>query len=345
MSLHIFSLNLEPKFNIMKLKNIVLHQLIKGEGSIPKENYSDHLLPIDDSDILDFVNNFITVYGKRRPTYGAFEENKDEYPFQKYVDEYLSSNDFLQFSLKAMGGLKKAINKPTTKGGYVIFIHYEYAGTDYIITTMLDNRPGFAVNENKLNIEKLKTLNLDELVRANRINVKKWKDGEDSYLTFIKGKRDVSKFFQEFIGNTDLTSARVNAKKFETALKDYMREKEYDYDKRTEVNSKLREYTYNCIDKEEDIELASLSAIINPEQPDDFSLFTEKNDMEVSGSFRATKKSDFQFYSKSIINGKGFNLKFEKNLIQEGVIERRGNDIIIHNVDEYTLDREFSSNE
>lgn len=328
----------------MTLENIVLHQIIKEEGGEPELNCSDQVLPVDSPDIIDFVTRFLKIYNRRRPTQGSFKDDVENYPFQKYVKDFIDENDnFLTFSKKAMKTLKKAINLPTTKGGYVVFIHYKNGDNSFIVTTMLDNSSQFAVDEEELNIEKLTTLNLDELVRANRVNINKWEDDEDSYLTFIKGKREVSKFFQTFIGNTDLTSSRINANNLKDSLAEFMRSQNYTQAKKSAINTAIKVYVDKMIDEEKDVELTSVSAIVNPEIPDEFIEYTIENDKPVSGSFRSTRKSDFDFLYQSVVKGEGFKLTFEKRLIQAGKIGRQGNNLIIKEIDPNILNREFGN--
>lgn len=327
----------------MNLKNIVLHQVLKEEGGKPELNCSDHLLPTDAEDIVDFVERFLKIYNKKRPTQGTFIEDIDNYPFQKYALEYVEGSSFLEFTENAMQTLKRAIDKPTTKGGYVIFMHYEHNSIEYIVTTMLDSSPQFAVDENQLNIEKLKTLNLDELVRANRVNINKWQNEEEGYLTFIKGKRAISKFFQAFIGNTDLTSSKINANNLKDGLDEFMRANNYSQDKKMKIFHDLKIYVDRMIDQAKDVELVSVSAIVNPEAPEAFTNYTIEHGKQVSGRFQSTLKSDFNFLYQSTVKGKGYKLTFEKELIKKDKIIRSGQNIIIKNVDQHILDREFGT--
>ncbi len=328
----------------MELKNIILHQIIREEGSKPILNLSETTLPIDNEIVIEFVSEFLKTYNKRRPTYGSFMEDEKEYPFQKITKEYLNKElPFVEYTNSAMELLKISINRPFTKGGYVVFFHYIENQSDFIVTTMLDNSAQFAVVEETLGLQKLKVLNLDELVRANRVNVKKWTEGDDSYLTFIKGKRNVSQFFQEFIGNTDLTSAKKNANYLNKAIKSYMRDKKYSYEEQSNCLKGIQEYVYKQINNREDIDIMSISSILNSEEPEDFKDFTIINDLPVSGRFRAELKKDFDFLYRGVVRGNGFKLFFERSLVKSGGIVRRKNDIIIKNVDEEYLNQEFGN--
>lgn len=327
----------------MNLKNIVLHQIITEKNKPIVENYSNQLLPIN-SDVTDFVDKFLEKFRERRPTYGVFEDDSDNYPFQRYVEDYLSNEDFLDFSLRSMKSLKKILGRNTSiKGGNLIFLHYENLGKQFIVTTMLDETAGFSVNDQELTIEKLQTLNLAQVVRANRLNIDKWQEGKDTYLDFIKGKREVSIFFQEFIGNTDLTSSVVNANNFRSALNDYCQKMDISTDRQSDIKSKLKGYIDRQIEYQQDIEITTLSSLIDPEKPNSFLDFVDENDYKVSGSFRA-KSSDFNYFVKSIVKGKGYKLSFDKELLTNGTIERVGNSIMINDVDLEMLENAFNIN-
>lgn len=205
----------------MNLKNIILHQIIRENEEEPELNCSDHNL-VENDTVIEFVEKLIKIYSSKNPTFGAFEEDSVNYPFQKKVREYLDGSNFITFSKESMSILKKEIKTPKATGGYVVFVHYEEKQVDFIITAMLDKSTQFAVDDASLGIEKLKTLDIDKLARANRINVKKWDAEESLYLTFIKGTRDVSKYFQKFIGSTDITSAKINSRIIDNAVNRYL---------------------------------------------------------------------------------------------------------------------------
>jgi nucleoid-associated protein YejK len=195
----------------MELKNIVLHHIKREENQTPVLNTSDHLLDRNNTIVKEFVEKLVKSFGSKNPTYGAFQEDVLAYPFQTLVATYRVNKDFLTFSVESMKLLEKEIQVPQAKGGYVVFIHYEQNGIEFLITIMLDKAEQFTINDESLDIKKLKTLDIDKLARANRINFNKFESGIDLYLAFIKGTRDVSSYFQKFIGNTDLTSSKKNS--------------------------------------------------------------------------------------------------------------------------------------
>jgi nucleoid-associated protein YejK len=326
----------------MTLKNIILHHIKREENQAPDLNLSEHPLNRNDTTVQEFVEKLIKSFSSKNPTYGEFQKDNKVYPFQGLVNQYKLEEDFLKFSIESMKLLEKEIQVPRAKGGYVVFTHYERNNIDFLITIMLDKSEQFTTNDKNLDIKKLKTLDIDKLARANRINLTKWENNEDLYLSFIKGTRDVSGYFQKFIGNTDLTSSRKNTQNLKDAISIYMRKEGFNDDQKEYANQKISNYLLKQYQKDEDVEIQAISAHLNPDNPDRFIQFIQADDQtEVSGNYRLSQKSDFQIFHRAKITGDGYKVEFEKNLIKEGKVRRQGNDLIFKNLPKEELDKQF----
>lgn len=315
----------------MDLHNIVLHQIIKEQLDEPELNLSENLLPVNELSI-EFVEKLIKSYSSKNPTYGVFEDNDDLFPFQKYILRYFEDNDFLSFTSDAMDVLNNKINTPFATGGYVVFVHYTQNNVEFIITVMLDKSVQFSVDDDNLTLRKLKSLDLERMARANRVNFTKWTGGEHQYLSFIKGTRSVSVYFQEFIGSTDMTSSKQNTDNLRVALQTYMRDNNYDEDRKRDVLHRVKGYSLRKYEAEEDLELRAISVLVDDQLPDNFVDFiTDNEDVEVSGYFRVTQKAHLKFFDKVIIKERGYSLEFDRNL-KGTKIFREGNSIVITEV-------------
>lgn len=327
----------------MELLNIALHQVIREENTEPILNLAETLLDENNATVIEFVEKIIKSFTSKHPTYGKFQDDIIAYPFQQQVREFRDNNNFLNFSIEAMSLLKREIQVPQAKGGYVIFAHYSEQGKEYLITSMLDKAEHFTVNDDNLDIEKLKTLDIDRLARANRINFEKWGEGDETYLAFIKGTRHVSTYFQKFIGNTDLTSSFINSKNLKNAVQKYMREKEFSDDRKAETGGRINNYFENKFEAKEDIELSAISAIIDAENPTDFLEYIASDEnAQVSGNFRVTKKSDFSMFHRAKIKGAGYSIEFELDLIRREKVKREGNNLIFVDLPEDELNKQFN---
>jgi len=259
------------------------------------------------------------------------------------VNEYIEHDDFLSFSKQAMHLLERDIQVSQAKGGYVVFLHYTEQINDFLITCMLDKSEQFTIDDESLDITKLKILDLEKIARANRLNIRKWKDSAETYLSFIKGTRGISHYFQKFIGNTDLTSSKVNSKNLKEAINKYMRDNDFNSDQKENVLENVKEYMTRQFNNEQDVKITAVAAHINPDSPSSFITFIQEDiDIEVSGSFRLDKKGDFGNFFKAKIKGAGYSIEFDRNLINNSKVRRDGNDLIFSDLPEEELNRIFS---
>ena len=326
----------------MELKKIILHRIDRKDNLPPKVYYSNHLLPAENLLVENFVIKIIKSFRKKYPTYGRFQEDILNYPFQTIVKKLQSDGDFFEFSKSGMTLLEKAINVPGALGGYVVFIWYLRGKQEYIMTIMLDKSVQFGINDESFDLEELSALNIDKIARANRLNLTKWDNEDPLYLAFIKGTRSVSKYFQEFIGNTDLTSSRDNINKIHEVLNKYMRESSFTTKRKTKVNYDVKSYFLRQFDKKQDVKLDVISSLIDPDEPDNFINYID-DDLGISGSFRISKKADIKSFHRSKVSEDGFTLEFDNNLVSQKKIVKKGQNIVIKNVSEENLKKIFNS--
>lgn len=314
----------------MEIKNIVLHHIEKEINGKPTLKCSDKLITISPI-VNEFVDKLIKTYGSKNPSQGTFEDDKENYPFQTKVKNYLDDNDFLKFTIDSMNILKMTIDINTTTGGYVVFVHYVQNKVDFIITAMMDKSAQYT-NTDDLGIEKLMALDVEKLARANRLNFDKWNNSEGRYLTFIKGTRQISQYFIKFIGATDISSAKENFKVLKDSIKQFCVSNKISIIKQNEISVNMSSYFDNCYAEKKEVEIESVSSIINPEEPTAFLGFIEDSEIEISGNISIHNRSDFYTFTRGNLKEKGYNLVFNKELIKLKKITRVGNDIIIHNV-------------
>jgi nucleoid-associated protein YejK len=314
----------------MELKNIVLHQIIREENQESELNLSSCLLEINDI-TNDFVKKLTKSYTSKSPTYGAFDPDVANNPFQENVRAYFQNKDFFKFSTLAMNTLKSSMNVPQAKGGYVVFAHYTESSKDFIVTVMLDNSERFVVSDD-LGIEKLLGLDIDKVARANRINWQEWQDHKETYLSFIKGTRGVSDYFaKKFIGCTDFTSAKQNVKNVESAVSTYMRDNNFSHDEKIHTKARLKKYFDKQVDAKEDITVGAISACIDPSEPTKFMDYVHENEYLKVGNFRSDRKSHFKNFEIKTLKGDGYKLEY--SFSSENIeLDKENNKIIIKNV-------------
>lgn len=314
----------------MELKNIVLHQIIREENQDAELKLSRCLLVVNDI-TNDFVKKMTKSYTSKSPTYGAFDSDITNHPFQEHVKTYFKNKDFLTFSTQAMNTLKSSMNVPQAKGGYVVFAHYIEYSKSFIVTVMLDNSERFVVNDD-LSIEKLLGLDIDKVARANRINWQEWQDNQETYLSFIKGTRGVSDYFaKKFIGCTDFTSAKQNAKNLELAVNTFMRDNDFSHDEKIHTKKRLKEYFDRQIDARENIMVDAISACIDSSEPTKFMNYVHENEDLKVGNFKSDRKSHFKNFEIKTLKGNGYKLEYSFSS-ENIVLDEEKKQVIITNV-------------
>ncbi|QQU02365.1 nucleoid-associated protein [Myroides odoratus] len=320
----------------MIIKKIVFHQIIKESDSLDVTlNLSEDIIRIDE-DVEVFVERLIKSFNQKYPTQGIFEDNTDLYPFQKYFANCLNEEfDFIDFTHRSMSILENKISVPNATGGYVVFLLYENLQQDFLITIMLDKSEQFTVNDLNLGIEKLKTLDLDKIARGSRLNITKWKDESNLYLSFIKGTRTLSNYFIQFIGATDITSSKENIRKLYENVNNYLLSTSYTQNKKERLKEKISDYLTNRFEKKELVELQAISGILFPEDPNNFIEYLHLNNSDVSDYISITRASDYKIFKGSVVKGNGFELFYDRKLLKEGkIIAKNGRITIVGVTDE-----------
>lgn len=316
----------------MKIENIIFHQIIKEIKDTPTLNLSNTTIPLNE-DVDEFAKKIIKSYNVKYPTQGCFQEDIDLYPYQKFIKDYIESvNDFIDFTQKSMNILNREIDIKTTTGGYVVFLHYIEKKEDFLITVMLDKSDQFTVNDDSLGIEKLKTLDIDKIARGNRLNITRWFNNDDLYLSFIKGTRGISNYFIDFIGATDVTSSKQNILLLSNNIDKYLNNENYKSSQKLNIKEKISDYIDECFTLGKVIELKSVSAIITPKDPNGFLSFISENKLEASDNIYIARKSDFENFKTKKVSENGYTLKYDNRLIKNEKIVAKDGRIIINGV-------------
>jgi len=317
----------------MELHQLILHNLLKRQNGEAKLELREKPYPITNTEI-EFITEAKEVYyHKSNPNFGIFEANAKVYPYQTLVNDYLKKKiDFLQFTKDAMEHFKSIINQePKATGGSVIFAHYTVNKEEFIIVMMLNSKKQFNVNDD-LGLYDVFILDIEKLDLANTLNISKWKNDEDTYLSFARGRKEISKYFRHFIGCTDQTSAKQSSKSLKGALLDYIGELDLDKNEKEDIRNRVFNYCVEKIKNREDISLSHISSMIDEANPDSFQKFAASEKYGVSAyvkGHRQTLKS-LKFY---VYRSKKLTVEFDSSLINEIVFYNENkNELRIINV-------------
>lgn len=311
----------------LEIKNLIVHKLTKEVGGMPNIEYRSKGLPLNDT-ALHFVKNVNHIYYKKsNPTYGVFDSNELAFPFQTVLRKYLEGGiNFIEMTSKAMELLKKEIKDlGSATGGYLLFGHFiNNHSKEFFFTLMLNDTVNFQIS-NDLLLEEIQSLDLTKLDVANFVNISSMNDSDsESYLSFTRGRKDISNYFKSFIGVTKETSSKLSSQNFMKALLEFLDE-EYkdDTEKIHKIRSRVREY---CLSRTRDrypINLDTVSEFVNPDDPGKFKDFASNEEYGVSYEFPGHRETLnlIKYYTYS---SEAITLKIDRDFFEESVIFQNG---------------------
>lgn len=317
---------------MMQLHNIIVHNIIKDIDSVPEVIKADHVLPIN-ATTLDFTEQIKDIYYSRNPNYGIFDTNTDNYPFQLLLSDYLNNQlEFLEFTDRSVDILANKISGKRATGGYVVFSHFSLPSKgDFFAVFMLHNTKRYNVN-NELEIKELMSLDIDKMDIGNFVNISKWNTSELTYLSFLRGRKEVRQYFTEFIGCTDQTTSKETSTKLKNALTDFCKIKQYSDEESQRIRNEVFSYCETQRKNNDDVYLDSLSAIIYPDDPLEFKNFACSEDYQVSAVFK-TDPSIIKQIRYIKYQSKNFKIEFEQSMLRSSIIyDENLNELLIKNI-------------
>ncbi|MBO4234753.1 hypothetical protein FO675_10705 [Riemerella anatipestifer] len=322
-------INLKEKGHNIKLSNIVIHKINKIAGNKKSTiKLAEKEIEIGKSEVR-FIADVRDSFNKRSvPTHGVFEDNFEFNGFQKAIKEYSEKKiDFMQFTIDSMTYYKKVIeNSAPATGGFLIFADFTITDNNerYILVLSIDNKKGYNLSEIELAIQEIQNLELNKMDLASIINLTRWKLSENSfneiktYLTFIRGKKKISDYFQNFIGCLDKTTATESSTLLLNTINSYLKENDYEEKIAKEIKSKILDYCQNANRNKKEILLSQISFLFDEENPHHFLEYASDErfgNSEVikydSRTLRSLKYIDYQTPD--------FTLKFNKQLLGKSI--------------------------
>lgn len=332
--------NLKPKGHNVHLTNLVIHKINKTAGnkkSTPK--FAEKELQIGESEIRFIADVRESFNRKSVPTHGVFEDAFDYNGFQKAIRNYKNSEiDFMQFSIESMEYYKRVIeNSAPASGGFIIFADFKITDNNnerYILVLSIDNKNGYNLSEVALAIKEIQNLELNKMDLASIINITRWGLSENpnnqikTYLTFIRGKKKISDYFQNFIGCADRTTATESSTLLKNTINSYIEEKGIEEKEAKEIMTRIWDYCQDCNKNRREILLSQISFLFDEENAEDFLIYAtdEKyGNSEIikydSKTLRTLKFIDYQSddftlkFNKKMFLGKSIKINKEKTVI------------------------------
>lgn len=288
----------------MNIKDAIVHHLAKEQHTSGPESVVLHvredLLPMDET-LNSVCTQTLALFNRRGNNTGTFGQNEDVHRFPIRVQQYLDGEVvFEDFSAHAVEIIQSEMSKASAaSGGHAFFVRYESGGEEFLLVAMLKLREGAGIDEASLGLLPTLVIDTDKLHEAARLNITRWKSGDQPYLTFIKGRGadTVTAYFREALACEGYTSGRHHTKQIISAAEAYVLSLEsLTVEDRKERWTVVRERLFECFSQNKsEVGLAAIAVAVEPLEPQEFEAFVTTSDQasqfQVSHHFKPDREA------------------------------------------------------
>lgn len=314
--------------------DFVIHELLKDVNGPVRERYRDSLIPPTDEET-SFVSEVTRLFQRHHSgrIYGAFEPDTVAYPLSRLLSECQTNGDFFGFSKQAAGLLvSKMRSIPAATGGYFFAARFDDAGEDLLLIFMLSQRQSHAVDEATLSLRRSRSLQMEHLDLAARISITQWQAGRVEPVSLIRGRKEVSDYFKNFIGLHEPRTNTEATQKLKQFTEAWMEEQNFSQAQRETVRERIVEYAKNR--GGEPVELRVLAAIVDEDHHEEF--FNDANQAGLGAEFHVDRRS-LKAWERIVYSEPGGDLRlnFAKRLLLTNRVNynRERKTLLIRNIE------------
>ncbi len=252
--------------------------------------------------------------------------------FKTLLDNMLSeSTEFADFSVQASELLKKSLlDTGTLETGFVVFSHYQFLATDYLMIAIINTKQHVEINR-ELELSSSDHLDLAKMQLAVRIDLTQLavSPEQQRYISFIKGRmgRKVSDFFMHFIGCEELVDVKQQNKQLLTTVDEFLASEQLDPAEKHQARETVSDYYKEKLEMGEDIQIQELAAKL-PHEHVSFEQFSQQAEQPLEEKFQADR-SALKTLAKFSGQGGGISLAFERKLLGDRVSYDAGSDTLM----------------
>ncbi len=323
----------------------IAHKVIKAQHAEGTLQLRDTTLPPSNS--LDrLIDEIHTAYKKRSgKSHGAFEADEQNYPTAANLRKHFQgqSANFVNTSHALMQTLLTKANEASSNlatGGSVLMAHVTNGESEWFIVTILTDKVSAAIDDD-LNLVDSVHLDLNSMRFAGRVDITRWLNDEDRYVSFLQGaSRDVSDYFQRFLGCTHPQAIRKQTKRLVDAVLSAVNGLEATEEQREAARLQIYQYLDECARHADPLSIDSLCNRAWPDNPDALRGPLTDPDTGISDGFvphKTALKGLVRFEGK----GPHWQVKFEREAVTEGNVklDADAKEITIKNVPDDVIQR------
>jgi len=304
-----------------EVQKLVVHYVDKKDEKIEIHLRNDEMIVNDKVNI--FIEQLHHAYnGKPGKGFCGFSGEKNGTVATAMQSYRMGDLHFWNMTEQATEVLKEELNKYAfNETGYLIFCHYQYVATDYMLIAMVNIKDHYSITS-ELDLASSRHLDISKMQLAARIDLQQWAaDPEcNRYISFIKGRagRKVADFFLDFLGCEEGIDAKQQSAVMLEAVEDYLSEQEYDKNEKTDLRKQVFDYCSDCVTTGSDAQVDALSETISKGDGVDFDTFYKEQSYELEESFPVDKKTVTSMVKFSGM-GAGVSISFERKHLGERI--------------------------
>ncbi|QQC84999.1 nucleoid-associated protein [Acinetobacter bereziniae] len=330
----------------MQLTHLIIHEIEKESKQKKPSDFAPHLvldatqeLPIDKPASEKLADDMRKKYTESISGYGNIDRS-DNSIFQLQLDQYRKGElDFVQLTRLLVGRLMSELSegKPLDlgTGGLIVCLEYIEANKTFLLITIIKEKKSITFNRDDFDLEEFLSVDLQNLHEGARIDLEKWEANIQPFISFIKKSR-VSEYFRTSINCVDFTDSKTYTESTKKAIKDYLDSKEEWSDEVVEEKQEIfKNYFMEAVaskksaDGKPVVKIKELSALLDPENANDFYEFVREKEYEISDEFQPDRATVGRWTRKRVKVGT-INLTFDVSDFEDGnIVSTDNGDILI----------------
>ena len=299
--------------------NLVVHKLLKEPHGLASIELRDALVHVTPS-AQRLVDNLHKLYAERPGKgYGKFEEDENNFPMRRFVRQHFVEQTTTYYALSQlmMEHLQaRAGQEQLATGGYVLISHVNNGANDFLLVAIVTEVMGTAITEG-LEIIDSSHLDMGHLRVAGRVDLTAWGAGAERYISFLKGRGEVAKYFKLFIGCNDVLIALQETQKLVQALESFATDRHLDAVARDHLFEAAHSYLDELARNNTNVSLDAFANRLWPDAPDDLRIVLASEALELSDGFVPDRRA-IKWLMKFKGTSAHWKLEFDRRGLRSG---------------------------
>lgn len=306
----------------VEMQHLAINYIALTESGEHQAHYREALIGRSGA-VANLVEQLHLAYnGKPAKGYAAFETEKSPKVALALADWQSGNSDYLGFSRATTDALVQELSQhqlPET--GYLLLAHYRYLASEFLLICLLGSKDHFELTE-QLELATSRHLDISRMQLAARLDLTEYAVNREQghYISFIRGRagRKVADFFLDFLGCAEGTDAKANSQLVLASVEEYLGAAEFAPEEKTAARRQVFEYCEDRAKAGQEVVLAELSAVVDPEQENGFLHYCAEQQLAVAEQFPVEVK-ELKKLVKFNGTGGGLSLSFDEKLLGERV--------------------------